>query len=320
MGEAPYHVIARSVAHVPAKAGDEAISRPQSHGYSRSRPPGHATTHLHTNNPTGPGMSLTAHSHSAEDDRKPAGSLRLIGSALLWMAVALLGAAAGAVIAGFVVGFAAALMRMHLFPVWYRLNASLFTLVGAFSLQGVFLIGALRQANRIGHGRRRSGLGWGPIDHRGAVVALATILLCCDCALIVLVGHFPLLHRLAARAGSFAFGPVHLGSAWQLPVLACRVVLIVVIAPVCEELFFRGWLWTGLRRVWSISPVMLVTAALWLAMHLADGMYRPLFLIPAAIILTAVRATAGSVRASIAAHMMSNGFVIALVMSMAMFR
>jgi membrane protease YdiL (CAAX protease family) len=239
---------------------------------------------------------------------------------LRWMAAALAGAVAGAAIAGFVIGLVAALMQVHLPPTWYRLNTGLFTLVSAFSLQGVFLLGALRQAKRIGNGNRRSGLGWARSHHRAAVIALAITLLCCDCALILMVDRSTFLHRLAVKVGSLLFSPVHLTSGWLLTVLALRLILVIVIAPVCEELFFRGWLWTGLQRVWSIGPVMVVTATLWLAMHLADGIYRPLFLVPAAIFLTSIRAIAGSVRASIAAHMLNNGFAVALVTSLALFR
>src|SRR5262249_17348845 len=39
-----------------------------------------------------------------------------------------------------------------------------------------------------------------------------------------------------------------------------KVLLIIVsvgIAPVVEELLFRGWLWTDLRRYWSATSVML---------------------------------------------------------------
>lgn len=272
-------------------------------------------------------MSFTAYapaarpgSHPAEAGPKRVRSFRLIGSALLWMVAALFGAMLGAVIGGFVVGLIAALMQAHLPPVWYRLNGGPFTVVSGFSLQGILLLAAWRHADRIGNENRRTGLGWLPIQHRGAVIALAATLLCSDCALIVLLGHSPLFRSLAVKAGASLFGPVYLSRAWQLIVLASRVALAVAIAPVCEELFFRGWLWTGLRRVWSIWPVMLVTASLWLAMHLADGIYRPLFLLPAAIILTSIRAIAGSVRAAIAAHMFNNGLAVALMISVSSFR
>jgi hypothetical protein len=57
---------------------------------------------------------------------------------------------------------------------------------------------------------------------------------------------------------------------------------------------------------------MIMTDGLRLGLHLFDGLYRPLFLIPAAIVFISIRVVSGSVRASVAAHMISNGFVFAV--------
>jgi membrane protease YdiL (CAAX protease family) len=35
--------------------------------------------------------------------------------------------------------------------------------------------------------------------------------------------------------------------------LALHIVLLTVIAPVAEELFFRGWLWTALHETWGAT-------------------------------------------------------------------
>jgi tetratricopeptide (TPR) repeat protein/membrane protease YdiL (CAAX protease family) len=75
--------------------------------------------------------------------------------------------------------------------------------------------------------------------------------------------------------------------------------IMVVLAPVAEELFFRGWLWAAL------------TSSLWLALHLGYGLWQPMVLIPAAIILSLARYIGGSPATSIPLHMIHN-LVVAL--------
>jgi hypothetical protein len=89
--------------------------------------------------------------------------------------------------------------------------------------------------------------------------------------------------------------------------------LMIFGAPIAEELFFRGWLWTGLRRTVSPVPTALITSALWLACHLTNGLRYPLALLPAAAILSLARHYGGSVRASIALHFWNNLFAIVAV-------
>ena len=48
------------------------------------------------------------------------------------------------------------------------------------------------------------------------------------------------------------------------------------LAPVCEEILFRGFLYTALRRYWGILPSMLVSAVLFAGVHLDAGGFLPL--------------------------------------------
>ena len=84
------------------------------------------------------------------------------------------------------------------------------------------------------------------------------------------------------------------------------IFVAVFLSPVAEELFFRGWLWIGLRRTWSAFPTALVTALFWLAVHLDQGFGIFIFLIPVATILTIARQVAKSSRAPIALHAIYN--------------
>jgi hypothetical protein len=104
-----------------------------------------------------------------------------------------------------------------------------------------------------------------------------------------------------------------IGPAMQVAIVLC----IVGFAPLWEELFFRGWLWTGLRHRWGMLPVTLATALPWLLAHLSDGLARPLFLIPGAIFLSLAREYCGGVRASLVLHLLNN-LVVMLFIGLAM--
>lgn len=53
-------------------------------------------------------------------------------------------------------------------------------------------------------------------------------------------------------------------------------VTLGVLAPICEEILFRGFLYTALRRYWGILPSMLLSAALFAGIHLDAGGFLPL--------------------------------------------
>ncbi len=49
-----------------------------------------------------------------------------------------------------------------------------------------------------------------------------------------------------------------------------------ILAPICEEILFRGFLYTALRRYWGILPSMLLSAGLFAGIHLDAGGFLPL--------------------------------------------
>lgn len=49
-----------------------------------------------------------------------------------------------------------------------------------------------------------------------------------------------------------------------------------IAAPVCEEILFRGFLYTALRKYWGILPSMILSAALFAGVHLDGGGFFPL--------------------------------------------
>lgn len=153
----------------------------------------------------------------------------------------------------------------------------------------------------VGGGNARAGLGFGPIRRPGLLIAFATLgqAAVFGWAVVVYVVLQPADHGLIAPL--LAALP-RAGVLEQAGTLLCAVVL----SPLWEEFFFRGWLWTGLRRYWGTLPVMLATTVPWLALHLFDGLLRPLFLLPMAVMLCLARQYCGGVRASITLHVLNN--------------
>ena len=48
-------------------------------------------------------------------------------------------------------------------------------------------------------------------------------------------------------------------------------ILIVVVAPVSEEVFFRGFMFAGLRRAMPLWIAAVISAAVWGSLHLTGG-------------------------------------------------
>jgi uncharacterized protein len=78
----------------------------------------------------------------------------------------------------------------------------------------------------------------------------------------------------------------------------------VLIAPICEEIFFRGYLFGGLLRRWSFWPSMLLSSFLFALAHGDIGSFVVLFVV--GMVLAVVRWRIGSLWAGIAIHVANN--------------
>ena len=97
--------------------------------------------------------------------------------------------------------------------------------------------------------------------------------------------------------------------------LATALANLVILAPLAEEVLFRGWLFTGLRRAIGPWPGGLVTAILFAAIHY-DANHRRFFLVlPLAISLGVVREVSGSIRPTIALHAIYNLIIVAITLA-----
>ncbi len=108
----------------------------------------------------------------------------------------------------------------------------------------------------------------------------------------------------------------NLGFGWPWRLAETLLILqMAILAPVAEELFFRGWIWTELRRTWAVPWVMLATAVPFV---LAHGLVRPssiIAILPATLVLTLARQVGGGVRASMLCHILYNAGICTAILA-----
>ena len=225
----------------------------------------------------------------------------LLTLAVLWS----LGAMCAAVVVAALLGVASKLRLGNKLLADPRVIALLTT-----AALGLVLLAVARwQARTIGHGDVRRGLGAGPIRRPWLLLALAALTVVAPSIWIVSLQ--TLLHPKHQAEGvtELVRASTSLGPGIQL----ATWFVMVALAPVAEELFFRGWLWTGLRRRWGLVGVVVGTSAPWLVMHMPDGALRPLFLLPAALLFSLAREYCGGVWASLTLHLVNNAVSVGVL-------
>lgn len=91
-------------------------------------------------------------------------------------------------------------------------------------------------------------------------------------------------------------------------------VLIVLAAPICEEIFFRGFFFAGMRSRLPFWPAALISAALFGSVHLADAnLVAGLQLAVLGVVLAGVYERTDSLWSNIAVHMFNNAIAFALL-------
>jgi membrane protease YdiL (CAAX protease family) len=96
-------------------------------------------------------------------------------------------------------------------------------------------------------------------------------------------------------------------------VAVLAVILIAGLAPVAEELFFRGFIFAGFRSRFSFWPAALIGGALFGVVHVATG---PTAAIPLAVLGVALcwlYERTGSLWPCIFAHMINNGLALLIL-------
>lgn len=93
------------------------------------------------------------------------------------------------------------------------------------------------------------------------------------------------------------------GSAWLLPLV------LVLLAPVCEELAFRGFILTGLRQRFHPWTAIVLSSLLFAVSHLNVFQFVPMFIL--GVILGVIATRSRSVLPGMLLHVLYNGLVVA---------
>lgn len=99
--------------------------------------------------------------------------------------------------------------------------------------------------------------------------------------------------------------------------LAALVAKVVILAPITEELLFRGWIYTALRARWSFAPSFIVTAAAFAAIHWDADHRHMLGVLPLALAVGLLRELTGSIRPTIALHAVYNLVIVVITLAAA---
>ncbi len=257
-------------------------------------------------------MDALAHTHAASlplhtPPPRPERPVRLFCLALVWLLAASATAWAWVFLIGVVLGVHNGAPLEHALA--WQVGQPSTILLMLLVADVVLLFAGWRRGAVVGGGDARAGLGFGPIRRTALLLALATM------GEAVVLGWATLVYCVLQPANHGAIASLLAATpsasmAEQAGILFCTVVL----SPLWEEFFFRGWLWTGLRRHWGTLPVMVATAVPWLALHMFDGLLRPLYLLPMAVMLCLARQYCGGVRASITLHVLNNLIAMLLVL------
>ena len=78
--------------------------------------------------------------------------------------------------------------------------------------------------------------------------------------------------------------------------------VIVGLGPICEEMFFRGWVYTAVRTRWGFVPTLLLTSSLFAIAHYESTLLYAVEIFPVGLALGFVRERYGSIKASAAFH------------------
>ncbi|NQT81935.1 CPBP family intramembrane metalloprotease [bacterium] len=91
----------------------------------------------------------------------------------------------------------------------------------------------------------------------------------------------------------------------KIPLRVSLALSVVLSAPFFEEIFFRGFLYQGLRRTIDAGPAIFLTAALFALIH--PGVFQASLIFPLGLVLAYLMERTGSVIPCIVMHFLVNG-------------
>jgi hypothetical protein len=96
------------------------------------------------------------------------------------------------------------------------------------------------------------------------------------------------------------------------PYLLVLTLFVAVAGPVMEEIFFRGFAYSGLRKRFGVWPGAVLSSAVFAALHMHWVAFFPIFFL--GMFLTALYETSGSLVPSIIAHALHNTVMVVLML------
>ncbi len=163
------------------------------------------------------------------------------------------------------------------------------------------------EGRRVGNGDVVAGLGLGPVKWRMVVMVGLPGLVAVQGVVWLLGGVSPWL------GAALRFQPLTAAQVAALGGTAGLLMVVlwaVLVAPVLEELMFRGWLWTGLRRRWGVVATVAASVAMFALAHVSEGGAKAILVVPLALLLGVVRQISGGVRGTMVLHAINNGPVL----------
>ena len=106
--------------------------------------------------------------------------------------------------------------------------------------------------------------------------------------------------------------PEQLGADESALLAVLTGVFVIAIAPVVEELFFRGFLHRGLRNSWGVPLGVLGSAVIFSGIHFAPDKFVPLFFLSVALALLYEKT--GSLWPCIMLHALNNAIAFAVIL------
>ncbi len=169
--------------------------------------------------------------------------------------------------------------------------------ISVFTSSAVLLLISLWQAGHLGKGDVRAGIGDRTISAKGLFLALWSALV-----LYNLLYQAVLMYRYPGLA--------QISPSTELGYLFIDLLPTILFVPICEEVFFRGWLWNALQQYWGPVTIGTIVSVIWIAGHLPFGYHRLILLAPNAALLAITRHYTRSIRAPILLHITTNAFAL----------